>query len=69
MRFTDYLAIYAAILSTSVFLWNILQSRPRVVVDLLPGLDDSAAKPRTGVYVVIRNVSSHDVYLAGIDIL
>ena len=44
MRFTDYLAIYAAILSTSVFLWNILQSRPRVVIDLLPGLDDSAAQ-------------------------
>ena len=46
LRFTDYLAIYAAILSTSVFLWNILQSRPRVVIDLLPGLDDFAANPR-----------------------
>ena len=69
MRFTDYLAIYTAILSTSVFLWNILQSRPRVVIDLLPGLDDSAANPRIGVYVIIRNVSSHDVHLAAINVL
>jgi len=69
LRFTDYLAIYAAILSTSVFLWNILQSRPRVAIDLVPGLDDSAAKLRTGVYVIIRNVSSHDVHLAAIDVL
>jgi hypothetical protein len=69
LRFTDYLAIYAAILSTTVFLWNILQSRSRVVIDLLPGLEDSAANPRIGLYVVIRNVSSHDVHLAAIDIL
>ena len=39
LKFTDYLAIYAAILSTLVFLWNVLQSRPRIKVDLTLGIE------------------------------
>jgi hypothetical protein len=46
-----------------------LQSRPRLKVDLIPGVNDSGRKVQHGVFIVVRNVSSHDVYLAGIDLL
>lgn len=66
---TDYLAIYAAVLSTIVFLWNVLQSRPRIKVDLVFGIEDKDGKIKSGVYVFVRNLSSHDVYLANINVL
>lgn len=66
MKFTDYLAIYAAVLSSVVFLWNIRQSRPRIKVDLIWGIEKSG---ESGIYVFVRNVSSHDVHLTNIDIL
>lgn len=69
MKFTDYLAIYAAVLSTVVFLWNIRQSRPRVKVDLISGIEGSGENLKSGVYVFVRNVSSHDVHLTNVDIL
>lgn len=69
MKFTDYLAIYAAVLSTVVFFWNIRQSRPRIKVDLIFGIEGSGENMTSGVYVFVRNVSSHDVHLTNIDIL
>jgi hypothetical protein len=69
MKITDYLAIYAAILSTVVFLWNIVQSRPRIKVDLLFSIDDVGGKPESGASIIVRNCSSHDVHLANISIL
>lgn len=69
MEMTDYLAIYAAVLSTFVFLWNIAQSRPRIKVDLLFSIDDAGGKPEPGASVIVRNHSSHDVHLATIRIL
>ena len=69
MKTTDYLAIYAAVLSTLVFLWNVLQSRPRIAVDLVFGNEGTGNDIRSGVYVFVRNLSSHDVHLASISIL
>lgn len=69
LKVTDYLAIYAAVLSTLVFLWNVLQSRPRVRVDLIHGIEGTGDAMRSGVYIFVRNLSSHDVHLANIDIL
>lgn len=69
MKITDYLAVYAAVLSTLVFLWNVLQSRPRVKVDLIFGIEGSGDAVMSGVYVCVRNLSSHDIHLANIDIL
>lgn len=69
MKVTDYLAVYAALLSTLVFVWNVVQSRPKVRVDLIFGLDEKGDDLRSGVWIVIRNLSSHDVHLAGIDLL
>lgn len=69
MKMTDYLAIYAAVLSTVVFLWNIAQSRPRIKVDLVFSMDDASGKLETGASLIVRNHSSHDVHLANIGIL
>ena len=69
MKITDYLAIYAAILSTLIFAWNVLQSRPRVRVDLIFGIEGTDEALKSGVYVVVRNLSSHDVHLSSISIL
>lgn len=69
MKVTDYLAIYASVLSTIAFLWNVIQARARIKVDLLPGVEVLGPDVRHGVYVIIRNVSSHDVHLAGVDVL
>lgn len=69
MKVTDYLAVYAAFLSTLVFLWNVIQARPKVKVDLLFGLDGKGDSLRSGVWIVVRNLSSHDVHLVGMDIL
>ena len=69
MKLTDYLAIYAAFLSTAVFLWNICQSRPRVKVDLIFGIEGTGDDLKSGVYIFVRNISSHEVHLANIDIL
>ena len=69
MKTTDYLAIYAAILSTFVFLWNVLQSRPRIKVDVIFGIEGTGDDVKSGVYIFVRNLSSHDVHLASIEIL
>lgn len=69
MKITDYLAIYAAILSTFVFTWNVVQSRPRIKVDLIFGVEGSGEALKSGIYVFVRNLSAHDVHLSNIDIL
>jgi len=69
LKITDYLAIYAAILSTLVFAWNALQSRPRLRVDLIFGIEGSGDAMKSGVYIFVRNLSSHDVHLSNISIL
>lgn len=68
MKITDYLAIYASCLSTMGFLWSILQSRAKLKVDLIFGIE-GGEKPKSGVYVCIRNLSSHDIHLSNISIL
>lgn len=69
MTITDYLAIYAATLSTAVFLWNVVQSRPRIKVDLIFGVESDDGKAESGAYVIVRNSSSHEVHLANVSIL
>ena len=69
LKFTDYLAIYAAALSSVVFIWNVLQSRPRLKVDLLLGSETVEGITTSGLSIVVRNTSSQDIHLAGIDLL
>lgn len=69
MRLTEYLAIYAACLSTIVFAWNITRTIPRFKVDIVFGTRDSGGYIDHGIRVGIRNPSPHTVHLAGIDLL
>lgn len=66
LKITDYLAIYAAILSSSVFIWNILQSKPRLKIDLLFSVNTVNGVTKSGVTIVVRNTSSHDIHLGSI---
>lgn len=69
MKGTEILAIYAAFLSTIVFVWNILRTIPRFKVDILFGVDSDEEEARHGVFIFARNPSPHTVHLAAIDIL
>ncbi|QNA90838.1 hypothetical protein G4G28_24260 [Massilia sp. Dwa41.01b] len=64
MKITDYLAIYAAALSTLVFLWNLRQARPRIKVTILPGLTDKGETPRFGAFIIVKNMSPLEVHLS-----
>lgn len=69
MDLTKYLAIYAAFLSTAVFLWNVSRARPKFKVKLTHGLDTIEGETVSGVYIAIQNPSAHTVHIAGADIL
>jgi hypothetical protein len=69
LKLTEYLAIYAALLSTIVFVWNVLRSRPRLKVDLIFCLEGSDDNLRSGVDITVRNMSPHEVHLAAVGVL
>jgi len=66
---TEYLAIYAAFLSTIIFIWNIRRSIPKFTVDIMFGGHGEGDELDHGIYVGIRNPSPHTVHLSGIDLL
>jgi hypothetical protein len=65
MKATEWLAIYGATLSTIVFAWNAFQSRPRLKVVVMFGIEEGVH----GAHISIQNRSSHTVHLAHISIL
>ncbi len=69
MKVTEFLAIYAAALSTTVFLWNLSRSRSRIAVKLVLGVSDGAGEVQSGAYIAIQNVSPHTVHLSSLSIL
>ncbi|MFT7293016.1 MAG: hypothetical protein ACI87Q_000862 [Pseudohongiellaceae bacterium] len=69
MTLTDYLAIYAASLSTLVFFWNFVSARPRLKVRLSPGSKVDGDKVLFGVYVSIQNISAHTVHVSHLSLL
>ena len=69
MKITEVLAIYAACLSTLVFLWNISKATPEFKVDLIHGLEEKGDEYIGGLYITVRNPSSHKIHLAGLDLL
>jgi hypothetical protein len=66
MEVTDWLAIYAAILSTVIFGWDVLRARPKVKARLIFGLHPSHG---AGAYISVQNTSSHTVHLAAVSAL
>lgn len=69
MDLTRYLAIYAALLSTTVFLWNVSHSRPKFRVKLTLGMDKIEDEYVSGAYIALQNPSAYAVHISGVDIL
>jgi len=69
LKLTDYLAIYAACLSTFVFAWNITRSIPRYKIDIVFGTKGDNDNIEHGVYIGIKNPSPYTVHLAGVELL
>ena len=69
LKFPDILAIYAACLSTIVFIWNVSRTIPRIKVRLTFGMDEIDGEYKHGVYVSVQNPSSKVVHLSNILIL
>lgn len=69
MKITEFLAIYAACLSTLVFLWNISKSSPKFKVDLMHAIKDVENESAYGLSIIIRNHSAHKIHIAGVDLL
>jgi hypothetical protein len=63
------LAIYAAGLSTVVFIWNVARTIPRVKVKIVFGTEKVDEGYLSGVYIFVQNPSPHTVHLATIHIL
>lgn len=69
MGLTDYLAIYGAILSTAVFVWNALRTTPRFKLRIAYAADGRGKKVRSGIGVSIQNPSSQPVHINGLSFL
>jgi hypothetical protein len=69
LKLTEYLAVYAAGLSTIVFVWNLLRAKSRIKVRLIPGTDTVDGETQFGVYIFVQNVSGHAVHLGGVSVL
>jgi len=69
LKVTELLAIYAACLSTIVFIWNVTRAIPRVKVKIVFGTDKVEGECTSGVYISVQNPSSHTVHLSNISIL
>jgi hypothetical protein len=65
LKTTDWLAIYGAVLSTVVFIWNAFQSRPRLKVIVVFGLENGVV----GAHVSVQNRSPYTIHLSNISIL
>ena len=63
MKGIDWLAVYAAVLSTIIFARDVLRAKPKVETRLVFGLHPENGH---GVYVSVQNKSSHTVHLAAI---
>lgn len=66
MKITDWLAVYAAILSSMVFIWNVLQSRPKYKVKIFTSFETVDGLLTGGVSVIILNTSQKPVHLSNI---
>jgi hypothetical protein len=69
LKIAEILSIYAALLSTVVFLWNTLRALPRFKVEVIFGTDKIDGQYVSGAYISIKNPSPHTVHLSNISIL
>ncbi|MGR1582831.1 hypothetical protein ACSSNL_15345 [Thalassobius sp. S69A] len=69
MDITKYLAIYAALLSTAVFMWNVSRARPKFKVKMTLGMEKIEDEYVSGAYIALQNPSAHTVHISAVDIL
>jgi len=69
LKVTEILAIYAALLSIIVFIWNIRRAIPRFKVEVIFGADKIDGEYVSGAYISVKNPSPHAVNLSNISIL
>ncbi len=55
MKVTEFLAIYAAGLSTIVFVWNYVRATPRIKVEIISGSDEIDGEFVFGAYISVKN--------------
>ena len=66
---TEVLAIYAACLSTVVFIWNITQSKPKIKVSIIFSIDTVEGVNKSGISIFVQNRSSNKVHISSVSIL
>jgi hypothetical protein len=69
MEITTALSIYAAILSTAVFFWNVSRSRPKIRVKLIYSLEEIKGEYVSGVGVAVQNPSAHTVHITNVSLV
>ncbi|MCV2219931.1 hypothetical protein [Thauera sp. Sel9] len=69
MKITEILSVYAALLSTIVFAWNIRKAIPSYKVEVVFGTDKVDDEYVSGAYISVKNPSAHTVHLSNISIL
>ena len=69
LKFTEILAVYGAVLSTAVFVWNVVRSIPKLKVDIGYGVAEIDGEYVGGAYVCVRNPSSTTVHLASVEVM
>ena len=69
MKITEALSIYAAVLSTIVFVWNMRKAIPIYKVEIVFGTDKVDDEYVNGAYISVKNPSTHTVHLSNISIL
>jgi hypothetical protein len=69
LKLTEALAIYAACLSTFVFIWNVGRATPRFKVELGVGINEEDGEVRYGAFVIVKNPSAQTIHLSNISML
>ncbi len=69
MNYTEVLAIYGAILSTGIFIWNIYSNRARVKVKLIFSTIEVDGGYKSGISIYVQNPTSHTIPVSNIQIL
>lgn len=69
MLITEYLAVYAAVLSTTTLAWNIFSARPSIKVEIVPGLEGSGDAAQFGYFISVKNPSGHTVHINSVQLL
>lgn len=66
LKITEYLSIYAALLSSIVFIWNIRRATSRVKIQFVFSVDQNNGEPASGLSVVVSNPSAQTIHLSSI---